>query len=120
DAGRFSDLSAWGDYSNGFGQALAVLALSDTEQGIATAAIDFLVDQQCPSGGFRGDYSVTGGCTDDAHADTDYSAFALQALLTAPEAMHLDPVRSAVATWLLGQQDESGAFFGTGVIPDAN
>src|SRR5690606_22271165 len=39
DAGRFSDLSQWGDYSNGFGQALAVLALSHDDDGVPASAV---------------------------------------------------------------------------------
>lgn len=120
DAGRFSDLSAYGNYSNGFGQALAVAALSHTDDGIPTAAVDFLLDQQCPGGGFRGSYDAPGGCTDDAVADTDYTAFALQALLSSPESATVDAGIADASDWLLDQQLPSGAFAGTGVTAEPN
>ena len=88
--GRFSDVSMYGDFSNGFGQALNILALSQTQARRAReAAVDFLLAQQCPAGGFRllydGPFSgppepLTRGCVDDADADTDATSFALDAL----------------------------------------
>ena len=51
--GRFSDVSTFGDFSNGFGQALNILALSHTAGGVPANAADFLHAQQCPGGGFR-------------------------------------------------------------------
>lgn len=120
DAGRFSDQSEWGNFSNGFGQALAVLALSHTDRGIPTAAIDFLIDQQCPGGGFRGSYDVPGGCTDADDADTDYTAFAFQALLASPESGDVESATLDARDWLLDKQAASGAFAGTGATAEPN
>ena len=114
DAGRFSDSSAWGDYSNGIGQALAVAALSHTDDGIPAEAVDFLVDQQCPDGGFRGDYSTSGGCTDDAQADLDYTAFALNALSSAPATPAVQDAVGDAADWLVDHQAGTGALPATG------
>ncbi|MFZ6004257.1 MAG: prenyltransferase/squalene oxidase repeat-containing protein [Actinomycetota bacterium] len=113
DAGRFSDLTSWGDdYSNGLGQALAIMGLARTAAGAPDEAIEFLLDQQCPSGGFRGDYTTSGGCTSDASSTTDATAFAIQALA----AVDLDcAVRGAVSdaiTWLLDNQAGDGSFGG--------
>lgn len=53
-SGRFSDLSAFGDFSNGFSQTLAVLSLARaTPGGASDAAVDYLVAQQCADGGFN-------------------------------------------------------------------
>ena len=75
--GRFSDVSTFGDFSNGFGQALNILALSRTSAGVPSSAADFLLAQQCPAGGFRLFYDAvnpvdsTRGCESDDEADTD-------------------------------------------------
>jgi len=45
--GRFSDHSAFGDFSNGFGQAFDVLGLARTGGGVPPEAIAFLLAQQC-------------------------------------------------------------------------
>jgi hypothetical protein len=83
-----------GDFVNGVTHTLGVLALSRTSAGAPAASIDFLLDQQCSNGGFRGDYDVfdpltfeldeaasTRGCEDDAEALGDATAFAVEALL---------------------------------------
>lgn len=51
-SGRFSDISAFGDFSNNIGQAFAVLALARTAPGeLSPEAAGFLVGQQCADGG---------------------------------------------------------------------
>lgn len=110
---------AW-DASNGFGQALAILALSMTAGGVPPSAVDFLVAQQCPAGGFPLSYSASGSCTDDAMADSDASALAVQALLGVERTV---PVRSALdrgASWLLSRQGTDGSFGGSGPTAGAN
>jgi LPXTG-motif cell wall-anchored protein len=110
---------AW-DASNGFSQALAILALSMTPGGVPPWAIDFLVAQQCPTGGFPLSYSITGSCTDDASADPDASALAMQALLAVERTA---PVRAALdrgASWLLSRQGSDGSFGGAGPTAGAN
>lgn len=119
DTGRLSDRSEWGDYSNGLGQALGVIGLARTG-GVPAEAVDFLVDQQCPAGGFRGDYSISGGCTDDEDADIDYTAMALLALLEAPTSAEVRGAIDASVAWLLGRQQGSGAFTGTGLTATEN
>ncbi len=83
-----------GDFSNGVTQSLAVLALSRTSGGVPAAVRDFLLDQQCPDGGFRisfdkvnPDFSIdeagsTRGCTTSVNSDFDSTAYALEALLS--------------------------------------
>ena len=120
-AGRFTDDNMFGDFSNGFGQTLAVMALSHTDDGVPAPAIEFLLDQQCPSGGFRGVYSGTPGCDDDTEADTDYTALTIQALLTSRKVPGVDASVNEAASWLRARQDAAtGAFGGTGPTAGLN
>lgn len=117
DAGRFSDLvdpdnEFGGDFSNGFSQALAIIALARTDGGVPASGISFLLAQQCPGGGFRGNYTTTGGCTADSAATVDATGFALQALVTvAPTCATRQAVTDAVASLVAGQ-NAGGAFGG--------
>jgi LPXTG-motif cell wall-anchored protein len=112
DAGRFSDKSDFGDFSNGFGQALATIALSGTSGGVPAAAVGFLLDQQCPGGGFRGDYTTSGGCTSDASATVDATGMALMALTAATPTCASRQATADAVDWLLEGQGDSGAFGG--------
>ncbi|MCB0976611.1 MAG: DUF4214 domain-containing protein [Acidimicrobiales bacterium] len=122
DTGRFSDQSQWGDYSNGFGQALAILALARTEGGVPQQAIDFLLAQQCPGGGFRGTYTTPGGCTDAVNADTDYTSFAIQAMHSVRQTAEVKLALDRAVDFVLDHQAENGAVSGTGVtaVPNTN
>lgn len=112
DAGRFSDLTGFGDFSNGFGQALAIMALARTPGGVPDSAVGFLLAQRCPGGGFRGDYTTPGGCTADSAATVDATGFALQALITVePTCAVRQVVTDAVASLVAGQ-NAGGAFGG--------
>lgn len=112
DAGRFSDLSDYGDYSNGIGQALAIMGLARTAGGVPAPAVEFLVDQQCPGGGFRGDYAVRGGCTDDADATVDATGFAIQALTAVELTCAVRDDIAKAAAWLVAGQGSDGGFGG--------
>ena len=68
-AGRFSDQAAFGDFSNGFGQAFALLALARTAGGIPSEAVTFLLAEQCPGGGFRLFYDSGDTSASDSEAD---------------------------------------------------
>lgn len=122
--GRFSDRvpnPAWNG-ANGFGQALAVAALEFTAGGAPAESVSFLIDQQCPSGGFRLDYGATAGCDDDAEADTDASALALSALLAVERTGEVGAALTAGIDWLIQRQNPDGSFQGTGptAAPNAN
>ena len=121
--GRFSDVSAFGDFSNGFGQAFAVLALDGSAGGIPPAAMTFLMAQQCPGGGFRLFYDSGDACTNDAEADTDATAMAIQALEAERGAPGATSAESRAVGWLAARQDPAtGSFSGTGptATPNAN
>jgi hypothetical protein len=103
DAGRFTDVSQWGDYSNVFTQSLAILALERaTDDGASEEAVDFLVGAQCPDGGFGTTFPSGGSCVSEA----DGTAFALQALLAAGAD---EPAEDAQA-WLVAQRGADGSW----------
>lgn len=120
-AGRFSDINPYStDTSNGFGQALVMLGLSYTAGGVPTQAVTFLLAQQCPSGGFRLFYATGTGCTDDASADSDTTALALQALLSVDPTPDTATAVDDAVTWLASRQLPDGAWGGTGPTAAAN
>lgn len=128
ELGRFNDtdLQGYGNYSNGLGQALAVLALDRTGGGVPSEAVDFLLDQQCPDGSFRLYYfgyvtsfdpfeTVTDlTCTNPADGDVDATALALAALLAAPSSQSISTAIDDAVAFLLDAQLSSGAFVGAG------
>ena len=124
ETGRFSDRNPYSpDNSNGFGQALSMLALSYTDAGVPATSVTFLLDQQCPGGGFRLFYTSTSGCDDASNADTDATALAIQALLAAPRTAGSTAAMADAISWLVSMQDPtSGAWTGSGptATPNAN
>jgi hypothetical protein len=112
--GRFSDLPAdCGDadpatdcdYSNTIGQALAVIALGRATGSVPQEAGDYLLDQQCADGGFRGNLdAASGACT----ADADATAFAAQAVIGLLGAD--DPAAVDALQWLASHQTANGGF----------
>ncbi|MDT8913238.1 peptidase [Amycolatopsis sp. PS_44_ISF1] len=114
-SGRFSDHSAYGDYSNAFSQSLAIVALHRAPGGAPSAAAAFLAGTQCADGGFPLELAAS-PCV----SDTDSTAMAVQALRSAGRAV---PARSGLA-WLAGRQQANGGLsVGTGdpaVAPNAN
>ncbi len=122
--GRYTDRNTYsGDSSNGFSQALAILALARTATPAPNSAATFLLTQQCPAGGFRLTYFGGGACTEDASADTDASALAVQALATVDQTTAvIDATARGIAWFLSIQNPTTGAFGGTGPTsaPNAN
>lgn len=118
-AGRFSDESDFGDFSNGFGQAFALLSLARTSGGVPQAAVTFLLAQQCPSGGFRLFYDSGDTCTNDAEADPDATGLTLEALVSSGVPGASGAV-SRASSWLVARQDASGAFGGAGPTAGLN
>ncbi|MEO7429194.1 MAG: prenyltransferase/squalene oxidase repeat-containing protein [Acidimicrobiales bacterium] len=112
DAGRFTDRSSYGDYSNGLGQALAIMGLARTTGGVPAPALAFLLDQQCPGGGFRGDYTTSGGCADAARGTVDATGFAIQALTSVEPTCAVRAAIAGAASWLVTSQGSNGSFGG--------
>ncbi|MEO7269703.1 MAG: prenyltransferase/squalene oxidase repeat-containing protein [Knoellia sp.] len=81
EPGRFSDLPTdcgypVCDYSNTIGQSLDLIGIGLATGEVPDVAMNFLLDQQCADGGFRGDLDAT-TCV----SDLDATAFAAQALV---------------------------------------
>lgn len=113
--GRFSDVSAFGDFSNPIGQSLAIIGLERaTAAGAPTTAVDFLVSVQCTDGGFVSDLTTLPCAT----GEVDTTAFAVQALLVAGRDA------AAATAFLIGQQAADGSFatpgFGNPPVTTAN
>jgi hypothetical protein len=109
-SGRFSDLSLYGDYSNGFSQALAIIALDRTAAGAPAQAVSFLAGARCADGGFPV-YFGEAVCT----SDVDATALAIQALIAAGQRPQAVPA----IQWLVSVQAADGSFSGDGT-PNAN
>lgn len=102
------------DDTNGFDQALALLALAGTDAGVPAGGAEFLADRQCDDGGFPAFYFAPCASGD---ADTDNTAMAVQALLAAGG--HDDAVSDAVA-WLTDRAEDDGSFPGSASTPTPN
>jgi hypothetical protein len=109
--GRFSDASAWGDFSNTIGQSLAIMALVRAGESVSAASVDVLLDQQCADGGFRG---TLGGAT--CTSDLDATAFAAQALIAAGS----DAAATEALDALAAEQRTDGGFESADGIANAN
>ena len=110
-SGRFSDRSAWGDYSNTFTQSLALLTLDRTAAGAPVSGASFLVGARCADGGFPL-YFEQAACV----SDVDATALAVQALLAVNRPADAAP---AVA-WLLAVQAGDGSFVDGAGVTNAN
>jgi hypothetical protein len=110
-SGQYQDTTKYTDYSNVFGQSLAILALARTPGGAPASAVQFLADTQCDDGGFPVFY---GPCTT---SDTDGTATAVQALLAAGATAKA----AEGLPWLVAQQDgATGGLSGTGATKGLN
>jgi hypothetical protein len=108
DTGRFSDKSAFGNFSNGIGQSLALIGLErTTSTGPSAASVTFLIGQQCDDGGFPEVFNAT-TCT----SSVDTTGFAAQALLLAGPAAAA-AAQDAIA-FLKSLQNANGSFTGNG------
>ncbi|MEV0645374.1 peptidase [Phytomonospora sp. NPDC050363] len=104
--GRFSDASAWGDYSNAFSQSLAILTLDRTTTGAPSTAVGFLAGSRCADGGYPLLFGES-TCT----SSVDATAYAVQALL----AVGRWPDAGAGLRWLASVQSPNGSFSDLGV-----
>ncbi|PPA62093.1 peptidase [Micromonospora chalcea] len=110
-AGRFSDRSAYGDYSNAFSQSFALLALDRTAAGAPPAAAAWLAGTRCPDGGYPL-LPAQPVCT----SDVDATALVTQALRAADR-----PADAAAGLrWLVSVQRADGGFANAAGTPNAN
>lgn len=99
--GRFRDDSEFGDFSNAFSQSFAVLALARTPAGAPPAAVDFLLAEQCPDGGFPEQFGQ-----ESCRSDVDATGMVVQAMVAA------GADQTAALDWLADQQQPDGGFNG--------
>ncbi|WP_432972210.1 peptidase [Dactylosporangium sp. CA-233914] len=107
-SGRFSDRSAFGDYSNQFTQALALITLSRTAGGAPASGAAYLAGARCADGGYPL-YFGQPACV----SDVDATALAVQALLAA----HRPSDAAPAIAWLISVQHADGSFAdGSGTV----
>lgn len=109
-SGRFTDRSAFGDFSNGITQSFAVLALHRAG-GAPAAAVDYLVASQCGDGGFPLTLEAA-----TCASDPDATGFAVQALLAADQ----DGPAGEALDYLEGIQGDDGGLGGAGPTSAVN
>lgn len=122
EKGRFKNRAgeATLDNSNLFGQALGVIGLAQVK-ALPPEAVDFLVKQQCPAGGFRLVPSGT-ACTDDGGIHIDATGMAVQALFDADEAgvTGAKDVAAKAVAYLKTAQGTNGEFSDMAKFPNPN
>jgi hypothetical protein len=100
-SGRFSDRTAFGDFSGIVTQSFALLALDRTGAGASPAAVAFLVTARCADGGYP---LLFGQATCVSEVET--TAMAVQALIAVGR--HADAAVSL--RWLVSVQHANGGF----------
>ncbi|WGL53604.1 hypothetical protein P5P86_07165 [Nocardioides sp. BP30] len=129
--GRIRDTSAYGDYANTLGQALAAQALSTDAPTKAKPVVTYLLKQQCSSGYFRlyfADPSAPQTCDagdpkTTSVPDPDATSAALLSLEALPhQTAKVKKAERKAARWLRKQQAGNGSFIGgtTTATPNAN
>lgn len=107
-SGEIADVSDFGNFANVLGQAFAVQGLATADSSEASAARDFLLDQQCANGSFRLYFK------DPCTADTDATSAAVIALIEA-RSQGLTGTAGAIddaVGWLRTTQQGNGSFGG--------
>ena len=102
--GRFADRTAYGDTSNTFTQALAIIALHRIGEKPSASAVDFLLAQQCSDGGLR----MTPG-SEPCTSDPDAASLGAVALLA--DGSHGEAADRAL-TYLTARQQPDGGLGG--------
>ena len=113
ESGRFSDSGPYGDSSNMFGQAFALLGLKRAGVNPSTAAVNWTEAQQCDDGGFP---TFPGGAT--CSSDPDSTAIVIQALHATGRGDSSATTRAV--DYLAGRQLADGSFGGGQWTPAAN
>jgi hypothetical protein len=110
-SGRYSDHSKYGDFSNAFSQALAIVALS-RDGGAPAKAVTFLISTECKNGGYPLDFGQK-TCV----SDPDSTAMVAQALLAVGQRAAADR-----GLWWLAHIEKSngGIVASGGTTPNAN
>ena len=109
-SGRFSDRSAFGDFSNGITQSLAIIALH-RHGGAPAGAVNYLAGSQCADGGFPLTFEQP-----TCASDVDTTGFATQAMLAAGR----NGEAGRALDWLQSRQSPDGGFGGSGPTTGEN
>jgi hypothetical protein len=110
-SGRFSDRSAWGDFSNALSQSFALLALRRTSGGAPPSGAAYLAASRCADGGFPVRFEQP-----TCDSEVDATAFAVQALIAVGRFADAAPgVR-----WLVSRQAADGSFADDAGLANAN
>lgn len=120
--GQLRSKNTGNDGSNTFDQSLGVIGLARSG-GVPAEAVDFLVKQQCPAGGFRLGGDFAGGsvsCTADKDIDPDSTGMAVQALLEAASVPGAKAAADKGAAYLAQIQRADGSFGGSGPTEASN
>ena len=121
ERGRLRDTGGT-DFSNTIGQSFGVVGLSRTG-GAPGSTVDFLLEQRCKAGWFRLLEESDEGCrAAQDEPDTDATAYALQAMVSA-RSHGTDLPSGAIrrtTRWLLSAQHDNGAFGGGSSTEAAN
>ena len=105
-AGRFFDGGDLGDFSTPLTQSLALLALTRAaDVAPSDAAVEVLLDQACPDGGFPDSFGAAEDADTCASA-VDTTAVVIQAL----EAVGEQQIAEEAVAWLLEVQADDGSF----------
>jgi hypothetical protein len=116
--GRIEDQSAFGDFANVLGQVFVTRGLLVAGDPAGDSALTFLLQQQCPAGFFRLDFTKSKtaadqSCGAQSASDLDVTALAVIELSdqvgTHPELA--TPLDNATE-WLVEQQKKDGSFRG--------
>lgn len=121
--GRLEDNSSYGDFANVLSQAYGVSALIRAGSPKQNAAVDFLLQQQCPAGYFRLYFNPDPAASDQtceaglaagqSAADSDATSEVVRLLIPfANSDVTLARRVGKAEAWLLGQQHADGSFGG--------
>jgi hypothetical protein len=114
DAGRFSDTTQWGDYSNTVTQSLGIIMLARAGEAIPAQAVEFLAGQACADGGFQSQFNPT-----TCKSEPDSTAFALTALAAAAgsgSGTAIDAAAVEARDWLLDNRRSDGSWNAEGAV----
>jgi LPXTG-motif cell wall-anchored protein len=119
DTGRFSDDSAYGDYSNPIGQAFDIIAVKRASGDVAPAAVTYLLKAQCTDGGFADAYPKSAtSCV----SSPDTTGLALQALVAVGVTDASSSTSCAAGkalAWLTSHDAANGSYASGAVTPGA-
>jgi hypothetical protein len=124
-AGRVQNVNDdFGD-ANVIGQAYAAHGLAVASSGEATAATNFLLQQQCPDGGFRLDFTVDKAavgqsCTNNSEGQTDVTAIAVLQLASQQGNATVGTAITEAKAWLVSKQKTDGSWAGGPTTDVAN